>query len=179
MNISDVINEFDVFLSKKNISFEAVIIGGAALNLMNITSRVTRDVDFLDPSIPENIKKASIEFKNHIKNKLSLDHDWINNGPESLKNDLPKGWRDRCVEVFNGKCLILFTLGRLDLLKTKLYAYCDRDTDFDDCIKLNPTLEEINQCLPWVLEGDASELWESRVNESILRLKVELGLTDE
>lgn len=57
------ISLFDKFLSDRKLEFRAIIIGGAALNLMGVISRETRDVDFLDPEIPAEIKKAQKGFR--------------------------------------------------------------------------------------------------------------------
>lgn len=89
--MKQVIARFDSYLSYLGLDFEAIIIGGAALNIMDIITRETKDVDFLDPEIPEKIKKASVDFA--LKNpdlKLAV-HEWINNGPKSLTRDLPQG----------------------------------------------------------------------------------------
>lgn len=172
--MKDVIKEFDLYLDSKNLEFNAIVIGGAALNIMDVTTRVTKDVDLIDPEIPEEIKKASVEFIT-AHPEFNLDKDWLNNGPISIIRDLPTDWRLRAVEIFKGKSIILSTLGRSDLLKTKLYALCDRGIDLADCIQLKPTLDEINEALPWVLKGDASELWPDRVNEMINALKEKLG----
>ena len=71
----------------------------------------------------------------------------------------------------------MLTLGRLNLLRTKLYAYADREIDYNDCIALNPSLKELEACKKWVLEGDTSELWPTRVdfifNKLIQDLKLE------
>lgn len=174
--MKEVISIFDKFLLEKKLSFEAIIIGGAALNIMDVVSRTTKDVDFLDPNIPESIKEASIEFAK-VNPSFNLDpNDWFNNGPEFLKRDLPKNWRETLQVIFKGEALILHTLGRLNLLRTKLYAYADRDIDFEDCIALSPSLEELNQCKPWVLAGDTNELWPSRVEEAFTSLIKELKL---
>lgn len=167
---------FDEFLAQKEITFKAIVIGGAALNLMGVIVRETHDVDFLDPEIPEDVKRASVEFA--LKNKsLKLNPaEWINNGPASLKRDLPLGWRDNLQVIFKGEALTLFTLGRLNLLRTKLYAYADRGTDYKDCIALAPTLKELNDCKEWVIKGDASDLWPERVEEIYSRLIKDLKL---
>ena len=165
--MKQVIARFDSYLSYLGLDFEAIIIEGAALNIMDVIKRETKDVDFLDPEIPEKIKKASVDFA--LKNpdlKLAV-HEWINNGPKSLTRDLPQGWRN---------ALHLWTLGRLNLLRSKLYAYADRDTDYDDCIALRPTLAELDACKEWVLVGDASELWPQRVENIFKKLKEDLKL---
>jgi len=167
---------FDEFLSKKKLKFEAIIIGGAALNIMDVISRNTKDVDFLDPEIPSAIKNASIEFaKNNPELKLD-PHNWINNGPQTLIKDLPLNWRTDLQIIFEGKSLKLLTLGRLNLLRTKLYAYADRDIDYNDCMALKPSLEELEICKDWVLKGDVSELWPDRVDFILKKLKKDLKL---
>lgn len=170
------IGRFDSYLKGLGLSFEAIIIGGAALNIMDVVSRKTKDVDFLDPDIPEEIKAASIEFA--LKNPdLKLDaKDWMNNGPKSLARDLPDGWRNDLQKIYEGEALILWTLGRLNLLRSKLYAYADRDTDYGDCMALKPTMGELDACKDWVLAGDASKLWPDRVDSIFQKLKEDLKL---
>lgn len=174
--MKEVISKFDKYLTDKGLKLEAIIIGGAALNIMDVVTRTTKDVDFLDPSIPAEIKQASIDFANKYS-ELNLDSDdWLNNGPEDLIRDLPDGWRNDLQVIFKGEALTLLTLGRLNLLRTKLYACADRDIDFEDCIALSPTLHELNECKEWVLKGDASEFWPARVEEVFKNLIMELNL---
>ncbi len=172
--VKKIIKEFDEYLHHMGLEFEGVVIGGAALLLIHVIDRATKDVDILSPEIPDEIKKSSVDFAK--KNpKLSLNpNEWFNNGPYSLKRDLPKGWKNRLQRVFKGKSLTLFTLGRLDLLRAKLYAACDRDIDFDDCVALKPTNKELEDCLDWVLKGDSNPLWPKRVEEIYEKLKKEL-----
>jgi hypothetical protein len=67
------------------------------------------------------------------------------------------------------------TLGRIDLLGTKLLAYCDRGTDFKDCIDLNPTIEELIEILPWVEQYDLNPAWPKYVQGQINELARRLG----
>jgi hypothetical protein len=62
------------------------------------------------------------------------------------------GWRERLRNVFQGKALQLQTLGAQDLLCTKLVALIDRGTDFDDCVALGPSAEELVAAWPFVAE---------------------------
>jgi hypothetical protein len=174
--MKQVIIRFDSYLSNLGYEFEAIIIGGAALNIMEVITRETKDVDFLDPDIPEEIKKASVDFA--LKNpdlKLAKDS-WINNAPKGLTRDLPEGWRHDLQKIYQGEALRLWTLGRLNLLRSKLYAYADRDTDYADCIALKPTIAELEACKDWVLAGDTSELWPERVEYIFQKLKEDLKL---
>lgn len=174
MKPTEIIPKFDQFLSEKRISFEAVVIGGSALSILNVIQRETIDVDCLDPKIPEPILKAASEFRLANKDLLLIEK-WINNGPENLLRDLSEDWRDRKMLIYQGKALTLFTLGRVDLLKTKLFAYCDRGDDFQDCIALKPTQSELAACTKWVSERDANPMWPKHVETQFHRLKKALG----
>lgn len=170
MKVLDVIEMFDEFLNKEDFVFTGVIIGGAALNILKVTTRLTRDIDFLSPSLDEEILVLADKFR-----QLNLHEEWVNNGPIKLQDDLPKGWNSRLVKIFNGNALTLQTLGKLDLLKTKLYAYCDRDIDLQDCIDLAPTISELDGCVDWLVSRDANEHWPRRVTAQIDYLKERLS----
>lgn len=172
MKPNEVIRLFDDYLALKNLSFSAVVIGGSALALLGIISRETQDCDVLDPSIPESIKKASKEFAKTIP---SLKEDWLNNGPETLKRELPPDWMLRLSTVYQGKGITLFTLGRSDLLKSKLFAYCDRGTDLADCIALKPTKDELKDSIDWVSQRDGNVGWPKHVQKSFEQLAKKLG----
>lgn len=173
--MKDVIIEFDKYLESQNLNFAAVIIGGAALNILDISSRKTRDVDCLDPEIPEKIKIASKEFATK-RLDFALDISWLNNGPQSLKTDLPKGWRNRVQPLYHGRALFLQVLGRDDLLKSKLFAYCDRTTpEFEDLRNLKPTVDELKTAINWVKERDSNPKWLSHVETAFAILGKALG----
>lgn len=174
MNISKIISKFDKFLVEQEYSFSGVVIGGAALIIMKVSSRATKDIDFLDPEL----EKEFLELANFFREKypkLKLQEDWINNGPITLKRDLPVDWESRLVVIFKGEALILRTLGRADLLKSKLFAYCDRDIDLQDCIDLSPSNDELDEALAWLGERDVNPLWPERVKAQIDYLKERLN----
>ena len=161
---------FDAFLTKRRLSFEAVVIGGSALAIQKVVDRETIDIDCLDPKIPTQILKAAAEFRT-LHPELLLIEKWINNGPEDLLRDLPSDWRTRLEPLYKGKALKFFTLGRADLLKTKLYAYCDRGDDLKDCIAMKPTIDEIDNSYKWVSERDGNSAWPEHVRGQFTRLK--------
>ncbi len=170
-----VIFEFDKFLESEGLFFEAVVIGGAALNILDISSRKTRDVDCLDPEIPEEIKEASKKFA-ILRTDLELDQNWLNNGPQTLKNDLPKNWRLRLDIMYSGTAIKLSVLGRSDLLKSKLFAYCDRTTpDFEDLKKMRPTAVELSESIEWVQYLDGNPGWPAHVEKAFQVLRKALG----
>ncbi len=173
--MKNVIIEFDKFLASRLLKFEAVIIGGAALNILDISSRKTKDVDCLEPEIPEEIKTISREFAIQ-RLDLALDVNWLNNGPQTLKTDLPNGWRKRTQPLYYGQSLRLQVLGRDDLLKSKLFAYCDRTTpDFEDLRNLKPTVDELKNAINWVKKRDTNPLWPAHVEKAFAILGKALG----
>lgn len=172
----EFLKDFDKFLETRGLEFEAIVIGGAALGIMGVITRETQDCDVLDPDIPSDVMQAAQEFgAEATKNGQSLKIDWLNNGPASLKDVLPKGWRSRLEPLFSGKAILLHSLGRSDLLKSKFFAYCDRDQDLNDCIAMKPTVFEIEDSLDWLKLQDANPGWPQHVANKMNELKKKLG----
>lgn len=161
---------FDEFLEKRGLKFEAIIIGGSALALQKVIERETTDIDCLDPKIPAEILIAAKDFRESYPELLLIEK-WINNGPDSIIRDLSPGWKERIVPLFQGKAVRFLTLGREDLLKTKLFAYCDRGDDFKDCLALLPTPKELDDALEWTIHRDANPNWPTHVRGQFERLK--------
>ncbi len=172
----EAIAKFDEFLAQSGLAFNAVVIGGAALGLLGVVTRQTRDCDILHPKLPDNIILAAKEFAALMrKNGEPLEDDWLNNGPYPVGDLLPEGWLDRLQEIFKGKAIVLSTLGRSDLLLTKLFGFCDRATDLGDCLALAPTKDELKAALPWLKKQDAHPGWPAHVEESLRDLARRLG----
>ncbi len=168
--------EFDAWLSEHFQTLEAVIVGGSALALLGITDRQTRDLDVLYPELSKAILETARDFAAHVRRRgIQLSDDWLNNGPMDLGRALPDGWLDRVHPVFSGIALKLATLGRTDLLKSKLFALCDRGTDLADCIALSPTREELADAAEWLVDQDANPLWPEHVRTTLVDLANRLG----
>lgn len=170
-----VIKEFDSYLNRKSLKFEAIIIGGAALSILHIISRMTEDVDCIDPEIPVEIKRASAEFIRQNPQFGLNPEKFLNNGPISIINFLPEGWRGRTLLIFQGEALTFSTLGRTDLLKTKLDAMVHRGRDMEDVIAMNPSKVELEECMEWVLGIDGGDHWPEMVKESFAELRRKLS----
>ncbi len=107
-----------------------VVVGSAALGLLGVTTRQTRDCDVLHPGLPEAILTAARTFaKEQRLAETLLRDDWLNNGPTQLTDVLPSWWKHRFCRAYRGEAVVLQTLGRADLLTTKLFALCDRGAD--------------------------------------------------
>lgn len=170
------IEAFDTHLAALGLRLEAVVIGGSALALLGVTTRQTRDFDILAPELPATISEAARDFA-RAQRRLGVEliDDWLHNGPMQLGQVLPAGWKQRIQFVFEGRALILSTLGRADLLKSKLFALCDRGTDLPDCIALAPTADELDEAMPWLAEQDANTEWPAHVRATIADLQRRFG----
>jgi hypothetical protein len=156
------------------LAFEATVIGGAALIVLGTIKRATRDVDVLEPKIPEQVLAAARKFA-RARAEFGLAETWLNNGPESLARDLPPGWLRRRVPLFQGKAMKLMTLGRMDLLRSKLFAFLDRQADLPDRIAMKPTRSELQEIAPRLKKRDANEIWTAHVERSLNALCKERG----
>ena len=170
------IEAFDLHLLGLGLRFEGVVIGGSALGLLGVIHRPTRDFDILVPELPVAIAAAARAFaKAQRAAGIDIGDDWLNNGPMQLGDVLPVGWRERVRRIFEGQALVLTTLGRSDLLKTKLFALCDRGTDLPDCIALAPTAAELVECLPWLEQQDGNAHWPAHARATVADLARRLG----
>lgn len=148
-------------LKTRNAERDLVICGGAALICLGWVSRNTRDIDVIIPELDPII----IEAAKSVGKKEGLPSGWLNNGVAPFKNLLPKGWEMRSVVVFDGSHLTVKSLGRQDLIGTKLLGACDRGDDVSDLVRLPVTKDELKIAKEWVLNQDASEIWPKIVNE--------------
>lgn len=174
--MKEVLTAFGEFLAERQLSFDVTIIGGAALLAMGIIDRATQDVDCLDPDIPTDVQQAAVDFAEEYSGPgAPLRHDWLNNGPSSLRDDLPAAWRDGVVVLYQSGGITVRTLGRQDLLMTKLFAFCDRQQDEEDCVALAPTAQELRDSLAWLDDRDGNPLWPEHVRTSLKAIAERVG----
>jgi hypothetical protein len=167
---------FDQYLADHSLRLEAVVIGGAALNLLGVVSRPTKDCDILHPALPREILEAARAFAAEARSRGdTLDDDWLNNGPASLAQHLPAHWQARLQTAFSGQALLLRCLGRDDLIRSKLFALCDRGLDLLDCVALAPTPDELAVILPWLERQDANPDWPAHVRATLADVAKRLG----
>jgi hypothetical protein len=96
LNPRETLSAFDQFLAARALRLDIVVIGGAALNLLGVVSRLTKDCDIVYPQLPAD--------------------DWRNNGPATLAVQLPFRWQRRLQTMFTGQAIVLRSLGREDLV---------------------------------------------------------------
>ena len=176
MKPSEIIPRFDAFLVDQSLALEAIATGGAALALLGIISRETRDCDLIEPELSLAVVKASRAFAAEVREQGGiLRDDWLNNGPASLGPVLPEGWRNRLQIIYQGKAIRLWSLGRPELLLAKLWALCDRGLDLGDCMALAPSAEELRQADAWIATQDLNPDWPTHVDATLKDLARRLG----
>ncbi|MCB0378075.1 MAG: hypothetical protein KDD34_10045 [Bdellovibrionales bacterium] len=169
-NILKVFKELDQIMEERCRQEKLFIFGSAALISMGFVGkdRMTEDVDVVKPLFD----KEMIEVVAHVGQKFGLKTRWLNSdGGKVFLKDIPLGWEARVVEVYKGTSLNIFSLGRTDLICTKLDAFCDRQlmTDQQDLLALKPSTEEIEHASQWILSrGHIAE-------EVIKDVKLEIG----
>ncbi len=71
--------------------------------------------------------------------------------------------------------LVLRSLHRADLLKSKLFALCDRGLDLPDCLALAPTPAEPAEAVAWLEPQDLNPHWPAHVRSTLGDLARRLG----
>ena len=152
-------------LAFRHLAADIAIIGGSALLLRDLSSRVTRDVGvvaFVDGSDLIDAKDLPTQFLDAIRDvaaDLDLDPDWINTGPAGLLEfGLPDGFLERCETIrFGG--LTVRVADRFDQIHFKLYASADqgpRSKHVTDLEILHPSKDELHTAGQWCRTHDPS-----------------------
>ena len=176
MDPFSTLGAFDAYLSERGLRLEAVIVGGAALNLLGLITRPTRDCDVLHPALPAAIAAAARSFAAQMRGRgVDLEDAWLNDGPKSLVPLLPADWASRLTTVFSGRAIELRSLGRPELLASKVFALCDRGIDLQDCIAIAPSAAEPSTLLSWLEYQDTNPDWPAHVRSVVADLARRLG----
>jgi len=169
MKLIEVLTALDQELDKMGEARTLFICGGASLILQGLVTRDTQDVDVLMPEIDRLLADSA----KAVAEILALEPDWLNDGVSGIVPSLPTGWTSRTFPVFRGERLVLFSLGRLKMILTKAFAFCDRGEDRDDLLKLEPSAQEIAQATLWVSVQDAHPQWPEWVQSQMGELAKE------
>jgi len=159
-----LISELDEELGKSGHSYEITITGAGALIALNKISRATVDIDLIDPEIDSPLFKAAMI----VGENNNLSYGWLNSAATSFADELPPGWQERTRDHVKGKHLHVKTLGRTDLIFSKLHAAAERvEQDFDDLLALKPTKEELERAKKHLLTLKDSQVFKDRVENLI------------
>ncbi len=178
-DIEELLEALGSLLAADGLDFAIVVLGGAALNLLGLVARTTKDVDVLaivegsqdDPQLvppnplPDSLQRAA----DRVARDFSLPDDWINGTAGlQLKAGLPPGLVDRLHwQRYGG--LTVGLVDRYDLIFFKLYAAAD-DTGpwsvhYQDLVALNPTAGELASAEEWVRTQDVSEAFHQELGQ--------------
>jgi hypothetical protein len=160
-----------------------VVCGGSALNVLNIASRTTRDVDVLaiveetengtqlryDRSLP----KEFCGFVADVGRDLGLQDDWLNMGPRNVLQvyGAPNGMTDRWERREYGPSLTVYFTSRLDQVHFKLLAASDPKAEprhlEDLVLRIKPTDKEVRVAVGWLLGRETSSWFRGNVRRTV------------
>ena len=156
---------------------ELCVIGGAALGVLGLASRPTKDIDVVSLAetkggiiqlvdarpLPASIVAAIAE----ISSQFGIEANWlnINIGPAGLVDwGLPDGFESRLVAKSYGELLIVHFAGRVDQMCFKTYAAADvAGRHLTDLMALAPSADEMDFAFRWVVEQDSSVAFRSQL----------------
>lgn len=151
---------------------DIVIVGGAALIMLGVIERATRDVDLVALGIREAdsstlslvksrpLPEPLITAARGVSRDLGLNADWLNDGPADLLDcGLPEGFDERLTTRRYGPKLVAHFASRVDLIFLKVYAAADTGVGrhTQDLRALQATPEELLAGARWALTQDSSE----------------------
>ncbi|HEY8648339.1 MAG TPA: DUF6036 family nucleotidyltransferase [Candidatus Limnocylindria bacterium] len=168
-------------LADRGQRFEIVVVGGAALALLGVVRRTTRDVDILgarsgDRLVPFHKLPADLAIAvRDVAGILELAENWLNAGPASLVDlGLPDGFVARLVPLELGG-LVLHLAGHDDLIAFKLYAAADdgpRSKHFSDLKALDPNPDQLRSAARWARTHDTSPAFTAELSAALRALGV-------
>ena len=170
-------------LAERRLHFELLAIGGAALQLLGLIVRPTRDIDvvgLVDKTGVVPLDRLPVELEQAIADTAAVLHlptAWFNAGPRSLTElGLPDGALGRAHRrQWDG--LVLYLADRRDQIFFKLYAAVDqgpRSKHFEDLQRLGATPGELRAAAAWTRTHDPSEAFATELRRALR----DLGVTD-
>jgi hypothetical protein len=193
-DIGDALRKVGELLALDGESYAIVIVGGAALNLLGIVHRLTKDVDILAFAPPASAKQKQGEITRPpeplpepltraaatVARDLGLRDQWLNAGPApQWREGLPSGLEKR-IQWRRYAALNVGLVDRYDLIFLKLYAAADdKGTDsvhYQDLLALSPKTGELRAALEWVKTQDASAEFRRGLQVVVDQVRADLHL---
>lgn len=177
-------------LAAEGMEFGIVVLGGAALNLLGIVERTTRDVDVLaitsstlgdgllsltpPEPLPEPLKRAI----DRVARDFRLPEDWVDTTMGlQLQTGLPPGL-ERRIHWSRYGGLVVGLVDRYDLIYFKLYAAADSggpaSVHYQDLIALRPSSIELQEAATWVRKQDPSAGFSIILEQVMERLRTDV-----
>lgn len=126
MKKEEILKAFGALDAKLEKPLILLIGGGSAMLLAHNVSLSTHDVD----GLPLNSSITPAELDKLVKvvaSELSINGQWYNDYFNTFTYALPPDFKDRLVDVFKGKNLLVKALGAPDLLIMKCFAGREKD----------------------------------------------------
>jgi Nucleotidyltransferase of unknown function (DUF6036) len=173
-------------LNAEGLEFAIVVVGGAALNLLGLVERATRDVDvlaFKDPpdtgragglTLARQLPPRLAQLARRVARDFGLEAGWLNCAvAEHSGIEFPEGMEERLHwRHFGG--LAIGLADRRDLICFKLHAAVDRDpgsVHYQDLLALRPSDEELQRAADWAREQDPSVGFADVLGEALEHVK--------
>ncbi len=153
-------------LERLDAATELVVIGGAALLAVGLTTRATLDIDVVafrsGGSLvdPRPLPEALVAARDNVARDFHLPAGWLNAGPANLLDfGLPAGFVERLERRDYGQALVVHFASRFDQIHFKLYAMADQTAakHETDLAALEPTPDELVAAARWTRTHDPSE----------------------
>ena len=184
-SIATALRRVGELLAADSQRLSVVVIGDAAMNLLGIVERSTKDVDILalgnntpgsgglplrEPPTP--LPQPLLSAIQTVARDMNLEATWLNAGPAlQWKQGLPPGLETRIDWRCYGGGLDVGVVARVDLIYFKLYAAADQTSTasvhFQDLLALRPTAQELANATAWVREQDASSEFHTVVDRVV------------
>ncbi len=122
-------------------AIEILVIGGAAGLLTRVLPPVitTSDVDTVNFRPPGDVEEV-LHAAEIVSEKLQLARGWLSVDAGLYASAIPNGWETRRVRIGDFGRLLVYALGRLDLIAMKFYAH--REVDLEHLNRMNVTADE-------------------------------------
>lgn len=182
-SIVDAIRAVGELLAAEGESVAVVVVGGAAMILQGVVSRLTEDVDIIATAhsshkgVPRGLARPVplpeplLRAVSRVARDFNLPENWMNSAVGAQwETGLPPGFEQRIRWLqFGG--LALGVAGRPDLIFLKLYAAVDSEgpqsVHYQDLLALRPRAKELAAAAAWVRTQDTSAEF-ARMLEEVL-----------
>jgi len=174
-DIDEALQKVGELLALEKAAYAIVVAGGAALNLLGLIERVTRDVDILafaqlvggEPTelveAPRLLPEPLFRVARTVARDLGLQDEWLNtNLAPQWDLGLPPDLLQR-VRWRRYAALQVGLVDRQDLIFLKLFAAADwerqgsvRSVHYQDLVALKPSADELEAATAWVSTQEAS-----------------------
>lgn len=162
----------DVYEALEGPPLKIFICGGAALSVLGLVDRTTKDIDIVAPC---ELPPTFFDAAKIVGREFGLPENWINQGPKMLAEmGLPDGFENRAFTKRYGKRLTACFASRLDQIFFKTYASVDRaGYHVDDLLALGPTTDELIAAAAWCMQHDVSEAFKGQMRSMLHALGFE------